>query len=272
LSTLTSNDQTCSQSQRSDTLSISDRSLSIPSIREPTIEEDIPEEGEAGSASPSQHSPKSPLPKYLSGFRRLTGSSGSRRSSSYMPGAYPRDSISVSSDDSSPVATPPDSAFDVSVGGHSRRDSSSGFGIAWPSVSPKKSGSGVSRSSSFADKLFNRSRTKSNVSATSDKDSRSMRSYRLSNSSKSSQNQLDARNPRPASWVPSRDSSSEFSISGSVFDNDIFDAFPSVPQTLPPAPTTSNSYLSPQDYPAVGRSSTLPANMRKCASQRLSVA
>jgi hypothetical protein len=134
-----------------DSGSQSGRSVSIPSIREPEFDGEIPEEDETdgrslASTTFSQRSPSHR--KYLSSIRRLTG----RRSSSYMPGAYPRDSMSMSSEDSSPVATPPDS-------GNGRA-----FGIAWPSGSPKRSGSGASRASSFADKIFHRNRTRSNVS------------------------------------------------------------------------------------------------------------
>ncbi|KAI6005443.1 hypothetical protein EDD15DRAFT_637296 [Pisolithus albus] len=105
-------------------------SLSIPAIREPTLESEIPEIPEEDETSDgkslasttfSQRSPSHR--KYLSSFRRLTN----RRSATNMPGAYPRDSISLSSEDSAPVATPPDT-------GNGRNG---GFGIAWPSVSPK---------------------------------------------------------------------------------------------------------------------------------------
>ncbi|KAH7929633.1 hypothetical protein BV22DRAFT_114427 [Leucogyrophana mollusca] len=269
-STLTSQTRT----QSIDSRSLSDRSISIPSIREPTIDGDIPEEDEGGMGT--THSPKSPLPKYLSGFRRLASSSSSRRSSSYMPGAYPRDSISVSSEDSAPVRTPSDSGSDAAGG--------PGNGVAWPSVSPKKSGMG--RSSSFADKLFHRGRTKSNVS-TAETDRGSIhespsRSYTLSTSSNSSLSKRpQARSPtetpgvRPNSWVHPRDSLSSISPPGSLFDKDIFDAFPSVPQTVPPAPphSHSHSHLSPDDYPggAVGRASTLPVKGRKQVAQRLSM-
>lgn len=130
----------------------SGRSVSIPSIREPLTDGEIPEEEETdgrslASTTFSQRSPSHR--KYLANIYRLT----SRRSSSYMPGSYPRDSMSMSSEDSSPVTTPSD------TGKHK------GFGIAWPTASPKKGGPNVSRSSSFADKIFNRNRTRSNVSS-----------------------------------------------------------------------------------------------------------
>lgn len=127
------------------------RSMSIPSIREPLVDSDIPEgdETDGRSLASTTFSQRSPSHrKYLSNIYRLT----SRRSSSYMPGTYPRDSMSMSSEDSSPVTTPSDNG------------KRKGFGIAWPSASPKKGSPNVSRSTSFADKIFNRNRTKSNVS------------------------------------------------------------------------------------------------------------
>lgn len=127
------------------------RSASIPSIREPLIDGEIPEgdETDGRSLASTTFSQRSPSHrKYLSNIYRLTG----RRSSSYVPGAYPRDSMSMSSEDSFPVTTPSDNG------------KRKGFGIPWPSASPKKNGSTVGRSTSFADKIFNRNRTKSNVS------------------------------------------------------------------------------------------------------------
>lgn len=134
-----------------DSGSQSERSVSIPSIREPLIDGEIPEgdETDGRSLASTTFSQRSPSHrKYLSNIYRLTG----RRSSGYIPGAYPRDSMSMSSEDSSPVTTPSDNG------------KRKGFGIPWPSASPKKGGPNVSRSSSFADKIFNRNRTKSNVS------------------------------------------------------------------------------------------------------------
>ncbi|KAH7914041.1 hypothetical protein BJ138DRAFT_1001032 [Hygrophoropsis aurantiaca] len=256
-STLTSQTRT----QSIDSRSLSDRSISIPSIREPTIDGDIPEEDEEGTGT--QRSPKSPLPKYLSGFRRLASSSSSRRSSSYMPGAYPRDSISMSSEDSVPVRTPSDSGSDAPGG--------PGHGVAWPSVSPKKSA--MSRSTSFADKLFHRVRTKSNSST-----AETGKSFTLSISSSASSKRTPVRSPsdasdvpsaRPNSWAPPRDS---LSRPASLFDKDIFDAFPSVPETVPHPPP--HSHLSPDDYSGgggMGRSATLPVKGRKQVAQRLSM-
>lgn len=243
-----------------ETASLSERSISIPSIREPNM--DIPEEDEGDGrslASTSASHRSSSHKRYLSSFRRLTG----RRSSNYMPGAYPRDSISTCSEDSAPVATPSDNG------------DGSGFGITWPSVSPKKGGMG--KSSSFADKLFNRNRTKSNVSTVeTDQGSiynSSKRSFTLSQPptpppTKSSPGRHASELPgsRPSHWMVSRDSSS--SPAPSILEKEIFDEFPSVPQTLPPGPL----HLSPDlSGAAVHRLSTLPVKTRKHSQQRLSM-
>jgi hypothetical protein len=245
-----------------ETASISERSISIPSIREPDMDWDIPEEDEGdgrslASTSASQRSPSHN--RYLSSIRRLT----SRRSSNYMPGAYPRDSISTCSEDSAPVATPSD------------HGDGSGFGITWPVVTTKKGSAG--KSSSFADKLFNRNRTKSNVS-TVETDQSSIynspkRTFILSqpptsSPTKSSPGRHASELPgsRPSHWMVSRDSSS--SPAPSILEKEIFDEFPSVPQTLPPGPL----HLSPDlSGAAVRHLPTLPVKARKHSQQRTSV-
>lgn len=234
-------------------------SISIPAIREPVLDPEIPEIPEEDEASDgkslasttfSQRSPSHR--KYLSSFRRLTN----RRSSANMPGAYPRDSISLSSEDSASVATPPDT-------GSGRNGS---FGIAWPSVSPKR---GAGRASSFTEKLFNRSRTRSNVSnlsaAETDRSSlyeTPQRSLNIPSPEVSPPGRRSGQDagPRSATWA-SRDSCSELSPTSpsSFFDKDIFDAFPSVPQTLPSAP---HPLFEVGDV-EVGRASTLPVKSRK---------
>ncbi|KAG8217937.1 hypothetical protein J3R82DRAFT_6104 [Butyriboletus roseoflavus] len=238
------------------------RSVSIPSIREPLADDEIPEgdETDGRSLASTTFSQRSPSHrKYLSNIYRLT----SRRSSSYMPGSYPRDSMSMSSEDSSPVTTPSDNG------------KRKGFGIAWPTTSPKKGGPNMGRSSSFADKIFNRSRTKSNVS-TADQASERNSIYESSQptlslsfpSELSSEAHPDGEDMgvRPTSWISPVDSNSEFSPASSLLDKDIFDAFPSVPQTLPPG-----FYLGVENAD-VGRASTLPVNGRKQVNQRLSMA
>lgn len=245
-----------------ETASLSERSISIPSIREPNMDGDIPEEDEGDGrslASTSASHRSSSHKRYLSSIRRLTG----RRSSNYMPGAYPRDSISTCSEDSAPVATPSD------------HGDGSGFGITWPSVSPKKGGMG--KSSSFADKLFKRNRTKSNVS-TVETDQSSIysspkRTFTLSqpptpSPTKSSPGRHASELPgsRSSHWMVSRDSSS--SPAPSILEKELFDEFPSVPQTLPPGPL----HLSPDlSGAAVRRLSTLPVKARKHPQQRLSM-
>lgn len=72
---------------------------------------------------------------------------------------------------------------------------------------------------------------------------------------------------RSASWIsPGGDSTSEFSPASSLLDKDLFDAFPSVPQTLPPG------FHLDTENTGVGRASTLPVNGRKQVNQRLSMA
>ncbi|KAF8550460.1 hypothetical protein OG21DRAFT_412276 [Imleria badia] len=242
------------------------RSVSIPSIRESLIDGEIPEEDETdgrslASTTFSQRSPSHR--KYLSNIYRLT----SRRSSSYMPGSYPRDSMSMSSEDSSPVTTPSDNG------------KRKGFGIAWPSSSPtgKKGSPVVSRSSSFADKIFNRNRTKSNVS-TADQVLERNSLYESSQpnltlsfpselSPEAHPDGVDIDGVRPTSWISPGDSTSEFSPASSFLDKDLFDAFPSVPQTLPPG-----YHLDVDNASVGGRASTLPVNGRKQVNQRLSMA
>ena len=261
----------------SDSGSQSVRSMSIPSIREPLIDGEIPEgeETDGRSLASTTFSQRSPHRKYLSNIYRLT----SRRSSGYMPGTYPRDSMSMSSEDSSPVTTPSDNG------------KRKGFGIAWPSGSPKKGGPNASRSSSFADKIFNRNRTKSNVSTADQGTSRDAQTrvfgdliYAVSERNsiyESSQPSLTISFPpdlspgehpvgvdmdaRHTSWISPTDSNPEYSPASSLLDKDIFDAFPSVPQTLPPG------FHLDAENAGMGRASTLPVSGRKQVNQRLSM-
>ncbi|KAF8916593.1 hypothetical protein CPB85DRAFT_266471 [Mucidula mucida] len=112
--------------------------------------------------------PKSPgASRYLGSFRRL-GTKASRHSVST--------SSEISSDDSIPVATPPDQSVEFGI-----RDGLSTpppSGIAWPSVSPTspKKGGTVGRAASFANQLWSRGRAKSGTSVVNvadDDDSRS---------------------------------------------------------------------------------------------------
>ena len=131
--------------------------LSIPDPaflqRDPTTssrEKSLPKTPGELSDSP----PKSARPRIISGIKKLAGT-GSTRSLQ----TYPRHSASMSSEqsseDSMPVATPPDPSND-----YSGRDSNQGSSkVAWPSLSPKRSG--IRRAASFAEKIWNRARTRS---------------------------------------------------------------------------------------------------------------
>jgi hypothetical protein len=117
---------------------------------------------DTGSAS---EKPPTPPPKAFRTTRYLSSSFRKLKKTSTnvfrtIPGSYSRPSLStsseISSEDSSPVVTPPaDLAKDVQ---------SISSGIGWPSMSPKKSGT-LSRASSFADKILHRTRTKSSASS-----------------------------------------------------------------------------------------------------------
>lgn len=123
---------------------------------------------DAGEVPPTPP-PKSPRARYFSGFRRTS------RSSSTMPGAYPRHSMStaseLSSEDSMAVITPPDHSLDFAGSGSMN---GSNTGLHWPSLSPRKSAGSLSRAtSSFAEKLW-RGRTKSSASMMSTSDAPGM--------------------------------------------------------------------------------------------------
>ncbi|EIW84731.1 hypothetical protein CONPUDRAFT_79543 [Coniophora puteana RWD-64-598 SS2] len=193
---------------------------SIPSIREPAIDQDIPEEGEpdfgaqsirsyggsvvsggngAGDASEraSVRSKGSTTRHYFSSLRRIaSGASGSSRRSSTYNGA--RDSMSFSSEDSGVVVTPPSDGAAVQQ---------------WPTA---RKGS-VGRSSSFADKLFNRSKGRSNQSGA---DNQSVHSYGSSLTPS-----LSSKSARGKSAHGKAATDSE-AVRSSKFD---LDAFPSVP-------------------------------------------
>ncbi|KAG5650630.1 hypothetical protein H0H81_011543 [Sphagnurus paluster] len=118
----------------------------------------------------SQISPGSAR-RYFSGLRRLASSSRS----SIASGSYSRHSVSasseMSSEDSLSIPTPTGLESASSTGstidsGHSATWTN--HTVPWPAVSPKKS-PGLGRAATFADKMFNRSRTKSTASAKSSK-------------------------------------------------------------------------------------------------------
>ncbi|KAK2463866.1 hypothetical protein APHAL10511_004171 [Amanita phalloides] len=145
--------------------------LSIP---DPTFLRTDPAGQRVESRPRTPEGPRDPVPKSLrlaSGIKKLA-STGSTRS---MPGSYTRHSAStsseLSSEDSMPVATPPEQGVDSDprdgVSSHSHESAGC---VAWPSVSPKRSG--IRRAASFAEKLWNRARTKSGGSTLSASDSK----------------------------------------------------------------------------------------------------
>ncbi|KAF8884820.1 hypothetical protein BD779DRAFT_758971 [Infundibulicybe gibba] len=248
--------------------------------------------------------PKSPRPRYLSGLRRLASSS---RSSHTMPGAYPRNSIStsseISSEDSMPIITPSEHSLESpSSTSEFGRRSSHGSHVPWPSVSPKKNGGSISRAASFAEKIWHRARTKSAASTVSRAEIAAaesmaeamplyhpmMPSNAIPETLEPAQNQrviipplrstsLHRTSPktpphvspvsvapsphantpfispnshppgsrdtlipslmadRPTSWVSV--SSTGSSLASPLFDKELFDAFPGVPQIIPSVPT-----------------------------------
>ncbi|RDB22214.1 hypothetical protein Hypma_010704 [Hypsizygus marmoreus] len=123
----------------------------------------------ADTDASSQTSPKSPK-QYFAGLRRLASTSRT----SIQSGVHPRYSVStsseMSSEDSASIPTPPGAL----ESGGSRSGSTTELGhwngsggIGWPSLSPKKSPGSLHRAATFADKMWNRGRTKSTVSTSS---------------------------------------------------------------------------------------------------------
>jgi len=113
----------------------------------------------------SHTSPKSPL-HYFANLRRFASSTRSLTgSNNTQPRLSASTSSEMSSDDSAPLATPPDNGLDPSTSGSSTK-SGQASGVPWPSLSPKKSGGGVGRAAAFAEKIW-RGRSRSTVSTTS---------------------------------------------------------------------------------------------------------
>ncbi|PCH37934.1 hypothetical protein WOLCODRAFT_148891 [Wolfiporia cocos MD-104 SS10] len=231
------------------------------------------------SDTPPAVPPKSPRSRYFSTLI-------SRRSSaSAMPGAYPRNSVcsEMSEDDSMLIATPPELRFDD---GASVRSSSRSWKL------PK---TGLSRATSFADKLWHKRGHRNTVAITNHDDDTHLSantSRRLSSSTVGpaqseppmppmpSLPQLSlSPTPRPqAMMAPEDRPMSMMSISsvGSVggLDSALFDAFPSVPDGFPlPALSVpaepSGHYLSPSDTDAHYRGASAPARHPKQRSSFL---
>ncbi|TFK36379.1 hypothetical protein BDQ12DRAFT_686806 [Crucibulum laeve] len=112
---------------------------------------------------PPELPPKSPRSRFPS-FRRL-GSMSARSPTSNVRHSNSTSS-EISSEDSAPAATPPDHSLEFTGTGEFGQHHN-GHGMSWPSLSPKKSGAGVGRAASFAEKMWSRARTKSSTSTLS---------------------------------------------------------------------------------------------------------
>ena len=222
------------------------------------------------SDTPPPVPPKSPRPRYFSTLLSRRPSS-TKDSLMPMPGAYPRDSVcSEMSEDDSVLATPPSPRFD-----HANSDAIS---VVSSTRSWKMPSKGLARATSFADRLWSkRSNRNTVVIATPGKQHLHVRKsqdsgpYSLNvdypdddrhlsanaaarprkSEPKPSLPQLDLspdsarqRQPgtggddRPTSWV-----SVSSSLGSGGLDSALFDAFPSVPDTVPVIPFDEDSDL-----------------------------
>ncbi|KZP17871.1 hypothetical protein FIBSPDRAFT_864499 [Athelia psychrophila] len=273
-----------------------DPSAAVPSITRSATPESIEKEHQqqAPTASPS----KGGLPRMLSGIRRFTSSSTPRSSN----GSHSRMSTSgseLSSEDSASVNTPSENGlpFPSIHPNGSRQSMSSALSSGHPdSPSSKKNGL-TNRANSF----WRRSRTKSTNSNNShDSDSLSprksilgvptgwthtvpKRGQHVRQSSKhlpvlptipSPLTPTDATHDRPVSWLSQSSTSSTnttSTVSPGLYGEDLFNAFPSVPQQVPhfavpeiPFPRASIGGHE------VGRAATLPLRVRRYSAQRIS--
>ncbi|KAH0583434.1 hypothetical protein H2248_009062 [Termitomyces sp. 'cryptogamus'] len=143
------------------------QSTSTPLAITPIPEKEVvPADATARDAeikSPAQTSPRSL--RYFTSLKRFASSSKTSLTSS----SQPRDSVSASSEmseDWSVIPTPAENGGEI----ENKNGLFNGPGIGWPVLSPKKS-SGVGRSASFTDRIFNRNRKTSTVSSVSDANS-----------------------------------------------------------------------------------------------------
>ncbi|KZT09563.1 uncharacterized protein LAESUDRAFT_510216 [Laetiporus sulphureus 93-53] len=190
------------------------------------------------SGSPPPVPPKSPRPRYFSTLlSRKTSNSGTLSTL----GTAPRQSncSEMSEDDSMLVPTPPSPRVEY-IGS----DASS---IRSSTRSWKMPKSTLSRATSFADKLLNKKSRRNSIVISNPNNTHLSAAGVQSGSAhvKSPSSPED----RPVSWVP---------VEGRL-DNALFDAFPSVPNSvLPSSPQPPSQYLSPSGHP--GRSATIPPN------------
>ncbi|KZT70087.1 hypothetical protein DAEQUDRAFT_810829 [Daedalea quercina L-15889] len=236
------------------------------------------------SDTPPPVPPKSPRPRYFSTLLTRRPST-TKDSLMPMPGAYPRNSIcsEMSEDDSVLVATPPSPRFDA-LGSDTSSVMSSNRSWKMPSK-------GLARATSFADRLWHKRNNRNTVViATPGKQHLHVRKsqdsspYSLNAGYPDDDGHLSA-NPavrprksepmptlpqldlspstraerplsanaddRPMSWV-----SVSSSIGSAGLDSALFDAFPSVPDTVPAIPDLSeDSGLSPHVSPSEPRDS-----------------
>lgn len=249
----------------------------------------------------------------FSGLKKLAGSSSLRSSH----GSHSRVSTSgseLSSEDSASVATPSENWIpfpgSYSNGSFDRPSSSgsSALGFGYPSsLSSRKNGGSPNRAISFAEKIWHRTRTKSNSGSgtflhsiceryqssshywTDRENSLSpgkngqqpIFAAHSKNARASTQppnlppiltaNDNDPTGHRATSWeslssATSTNTNSTISPSGRLFDAELFDAFPSVPQDVPQGPLTNTSPRTSYD---LGRSTTLPVRSRNYSAQKL---
>ncbi|KAF7979569.1 hypothetical protein HWV62_41852 [Athelia sp. TMB] len=267
-------------------------SSTVPSIRRSATPESMDKEAQ------QQKSPSKGLPRMLSGIRRFTSSSTARS----LNGSHSRISTSgseVSSEDSASVNTPSENglAFPSMHPNGSRQSMGSGLGVGYPN-SPKKNRT-TSRASSIADKIWRRSRNISNNSDNSNdipspqKPTPGMPANRANTVPKRGHHNRPTTQhlpvlpsipspmgtphtqDRPVSWMSHSSTSSTnttnttSTISPGLFGEELFNAFPSVPQQVPQAfPGTSMPRASIGGH-EVGRTATLPLRTRRHSAQRI---
>ncbi|TCD67285.1 hypothetical protein EIP91_000307 [Steccherinum ochraceum] len=179
----------------------------------------------------SQEVPPTPPPKSPSGTAPRYFSSLRMRKPS-MPGTFPR--TSYSSEDSSMLATPPSTAdYYPSLDSQSVRSDASSIRSSSKSLkSPKRSKSSgkssLGRATSVVEKLWRGGKGKGSASAENDDDSGASSQSHLSPYSLPPLPQIPMQQ-RPTSWVSVETTGS----GGDVFDRDLFDSFPSVPDSAP---------------------------------------
>ena len=218
------------------------------------------------SQSPIRSSPSTPSFQVHADASPTQPKSGPGRKYFSFRGAFrgPRLSMSseMSSDDSAPVATPPSPSFDLqATQGHgndsmsirsmfSIRSNKSGKSDSAPGslrISPRR---GMSRASSFAERLLNRaSKTKSMLDDPGETSTRWCYFKRADSPFTFQDDTISERSPMLPPIIPETPGSllniapvSSSPNNDRPFDRDIFDAFPNVPSEIPQRPA---SYLFP---------------------------